>query len=50
MFTRNGVELSLDQVEQLAKEYQVWGQTKYLFNQGIASNALAKPESGAKVE
>ena len=49
MFTRNGVELSLDQVEQLAKEYQVWGQTRHLFNQGIASNDLAKPESEEKL-
>ena len=47
-FTRNGAELSLDQVEQLAKEYQVWGKTRHLFNQGIASNDLAKPESEAK--
>ena len=48
MFTRNGEELSLDQVEQLAKEYQVWGKTKYLVNQGIVSNDLAQPESEAK--
>lgn len=47
-FFRNGVELSIDQVEQLSLEYKVLGETRDLMNHGIFSNDLAKPESEAK--
>ena len=47
-FSRNGVELSIEQVEQLSLEYKVLGKTRDLINQGVASNDLVKPESEAK--
>jgi hypothetical protein len=45
IFFRNGVELSIEQVEQLSLEYKVLGKTRDLINQGVASNDLVKPES-----
>lgn len=48
IFFRNGVELSIEQVEQLSLEYKVLGKTRDLINQGVASNDLVKPESEAK--